>query len=70
VGSVAPAGKIVGQMRIVGGNGICHPMGDPYMTLEGEKALRRAIVERCLEVLQLEPTEPTEYHVLFRNWFK
>ena len=68
VTSVAPIAKMVGVPRIVRGSGIPHPIGDPRLTPEQEKALRRVIMEKSLEVLQVEPTEPTEFLPIFRNW--
>jgi glycine reductase complex component B subunit gamma len=49
---------MVGANRIVRGEAITSPLGDPELAPEAEAALRRRIVERALQMLET-PVEPT-----------
>ena len=49
--TMTPVAEMVGSNRIVPGNGIVHPLGDAGRTPAEERALRRAILERALQVL-------------------
>ena len=40
-----------GANRIVPGVSVLHPTGDPALSPDGERALRRALMERALETL-------------------
>jgi len=40
-----------GSNRIVPGVSVLHPVGDPALGAEGERALRRALLERALEAM-------------------
>ena len=40
-----------GSRRIVPGVSVLHPTGDPGLDAQGERALRRALLERALEAL-------------------
>lgn len=53
----------VGANRIVAGVRMPHPVGDPSLPLEKERALRRRIVETALKALQTEVGEPTVFIV-------
>ena len=46
----------VGANRIVPTIAIPHPLGNPALTMEEEKAIRRKLVERALEALTTEVT--------------
>jgi len=46
--------EMVGSNRIIPARSIVAPLGDLNQDAKGEKALRRAIVERALEALQEE----------------
>jgi glycine reductase complex component B subunit gamma len=45
---------MVGSNRIVRGNGIVNPLGNPDLPPEDEKQLRERILRRALEELQRE----------------
>lgn len=45
---------MMGANRVVRGVAITNPFGDPGRSPAGERALRRAIVERALELLETE----------------
>jgi glycine reductase len=46
--------QMVGTNRILRGVAITHPTGDPSITTEDERELRRRIVARALEMLGTE----------------
>lgn len=54
VTSVVPVAKMVGANRVVQGNGIVHPLGQPDLPPEEEKKLRERILRQALEALQKE----------------
>jgi len=54
VTAMTPVAMMVGPYRIVQGAGIANPLGNPDLSLEKEKELRRALVEKMLEALQTE----------------
>ena len=49
----------VGANRIVPTIAIPHPLGNPELTHDEEKALRRGLVEKALTALETEVTEQT-----------
>ncbi len=51
--------KQLGVNRIVTGTNIPHPCGDPRLSPEADKALRREIVTCALKALQTDPHGPT-----------
>ena len=51
--------KQIGANRVITGTKIPHPCGDPNMSPEDDKDLRRAIVECAFEALQRDVEEPT-----------
>ena len=51
--------KMVGVNRIVQGQAVTNPVGDPTLTGEQEKDLRRQYLLKALELLQKEVEEPT-----------
>jgi betaine reductase len=51
--------KMVGVNRIVQGQAVTNPVGDPALTGEQEKELRRQYVLKALELLQKEVDGPT-----------
>ncbi|SIN97915.1 selenoprotein B, glycine/betaine/sarcosine/D-proline reductase family [Peptoclostridium litorale DSM 5388] len=59
--TVTPIALTVGANRIVPAIAIPHPLGDPALTHEEEKALRRRIVEKALKALQTEISEQTVF---------
>ena len=53
--------KQLGANRIITGTKIPHPCGDPTLSPEADQALRRAIVNCALEVLQRDVEGPTVF---------
>ena len=51
--------KQLGANRVVTGTKIPHPMGDPSLPPEADKALRRKIVNCALTALQSDVDGPT-----------
>lgn len=58
---MTPVAVMVGANRIVPAAGIIHPLGNAALSPEEEKALRRRIVEKALQALQTEVTQPTVF---------
>lgn len=52
--TVTPISMTVGANRIVPAIAIPHPLGNPALDTDEEKALRRHIVEKALEALTTE----------------
>ncbi|TCU75714.1 glycine/betaine/sarcosine/D-proline reductase family selenoprotein B [Tissierella praeacuta] len=61
--TVVPISLTVGANRIVPTIAIPHPLGDPKLEPNEEKALRRKLVERALEALETEVTEQTVFEM-------
>lgn len=57
--TVTPISMTVGANRIVPAIAIPHPLGNPALTPEEEKALRRGIVEKALNALATEVDKQT-----------
>jgi glycine reductase len=55
--SIVPISKTVGANRIVPSIAIPHPLGDPTVSPDEEKALRKRLVERALEALETDIRE-------------
>jgi betaine reductase len=55
--------EMVGANRILRGVSIAHPTGDPSLAAGDERALRRRILERALEMFATEVTGPTVWEV-------
>ena len=51
VTSLTPTARMLGVNRIVQGVGITHPLGDPRVSHEEEKAMRKRILSEALQVL-------------------
>lgn len=49
--SLVSIGRSVGANRIVPGLGIPHPLGDPNVSPEEERGMRKVLVERALKAL-------------------
>ncbi len=49
---------MVGSNRIVTAHSITNPVGNPTLGLEEEKAFRRCLVDKAIEALATELTEP------------
>ena len=54
---------MVGANRIVRGVAITNPFGGPDRGTEGERALRRRIVERAFDMLETEVAPTTVWDV-------
>ena len=52
--TVTPISLTVGANRIVPAIAIPHPLGNPALDKEEEKALRRSIIEKALKALTTE----------------
>ena len=61
IATVVQISQTVGANRIVPAVAIPHPLGNPALTHEEEKALRRKIVERALEALETPVDEQTVF---------
>ncbi len=59
--TIVPISKTVGANRIVPAIAIPHPLGDPSLPREEEKALRKSIVARALEALETEVDDQTVF---------
>ncbi len=49
--TLVPTAQTVGANRIVQGTGITHPLGDPAMSEEEEKALRKTLLKAAFRLL-------------------
>ena len=54
---MTPVALMVGSNRIIPAFGIVHPVGNTDLGPKAERTLRRAIVERALQALQMDLTE-------------
>ncbi len=61
IATVVPISKTVGANRIVPAVAIPHPLGNPELTPEDEKKLRRDLVERSLKALATEIKDQTVF---------
>ena len=61
--TVTPLSMTVGANRIVPTIAIPHPLGNPALSHDEEKALRRKLVERALEALTTEVEDQTIFEV-------
>ena len=61
--TVTPISMTVGANRIVPTIAIPHPLGNPALSHDEEKALRRKLVERALEALPTEVEDQTIFEV-------
>ncbi len=50
--TIVPISKTVGAIRIVPAVAIPHPLGNPKVPPEEEKAIRRNLIEKALKALQ------------------
>ena len=59
--TVVPISLTVGANRIVPTVAIPHPLGNPALSAEEEKGLRRKLMEKALQALRTEVTEQTVF---------
>lgn len=57
--TVTPISMTVGANRIVPTIAIPHPLGNPELDKDEEKALRRSLVEKALKALETEVDDQT-----------
>jgi len=61
VATVVPISLTIGANRIVPAVGIPYPLGNPNLGPDGDKKIRRALVEKALRALQTEVDEQTVF---------
>lgn len=61
--TVTPISMTVGANRIVPAIAIPHPLGNPSLTAQEEKQIRRKIVETALHALETEVSDQTIFEV-------
>lgn len=61
--TIVPISKTVGANRIVPTIAIPHPLGNPNLSAEDEKALRRKLTKTALKALETPVTEQTVFEV-------
>lgn len=59
--TVVPISLTVGANRIVPAVAIPHPLGNPALTLEEEKEIRRTLLDKALRALSTEVKEQTVF---------
>jgi betaine reductase len=63
VSALPPLALQAGGNRVVKGVKIEHVCGDPSLGAAGDAAMRRRIVERCLDAISTPVTSPTVFAV-------
>lgn len=59
--TVVPISLTVGANRIVPAIAIPHPLGNPALTLEEERDIRRRMLAKALEALSTEVSDQTVF---------
>jgi glycine reductase len=59
--TIVPISLTVGANRIVPTIAIPHPLGNPALSLEEERDIRRTLLTRALKALETEVTEQTVF---------
>jgi betaine reductase len=59
--TVVPISLTVGANRIVPAVAIPHPLGNPKLSIQDEKALRKKLVVKALKALQTEVDDQTVF---------
>jgi glycine reductase len=59
--TIVPISLTVGANRIVPTIAIPHPLGNPSLTIEEERDIRRNLLTRALKALETEVTEQTVF---------
>ena len=59
--TIVPISLTVGANRIVPTIAIPHPLGNPSLTIEEEKDIRRNLLARALKALETEVSEQTVF---------
>lgn len=63
ISAIPPVPQMMGVPRIVTGQAVTCPLGNPKWPLEQEKALRRRIVLQALEAIATPVEGTTIFHV-------
>ena len=63
--TITPISLTVGANRIVPAIAIPHPLGNPALSMEEEKVIRRKIVETALQALETEVDKQTIFEVKY-----
>jgi glycine reductase len=61
IATIVPIMLTVGANRIIPGVAIPHPTGDPGRGPEGDRAVRRGLLERALRAIQTPVSEQTVF---------
>ncbi len=59
--TIVPISLTVGANRIVPTIAIPHPLGNPSLTIEEERDIRRDLLTKALKALETEVTEQTVF---------
>lgn len=59
IATIVPIMLTVGANRIIPGVAIPHPVGDPSRGKDGDRLVRRTILERAIRAMQTPVTEQT-----------
>ncbi len=59
ISTIVPLAEAIGPNRIIPGRAITHPLGDPSLSADEERALRREMVQRALAALETEIHQQT-----------
>ncbi len=59
--TIVPISLTVGAIRIVPTIAIPHPLGNPALSLEEERDIRRNLLTRALKALETEVTDQTVF---------
>lgn len=54
ISTIVPLAESIGPNRIIPGKAIPHPLGDPMLSRNEEKELRRRMVRRALDALETD----------------
>ncbi len=61
IATIVPIMLTVGANRIIPGIAIPHPVGDPTLGQEGDREVRRGLLERALKAIQTDIQEQTVF---------
>lgn len=59
--SIVPISQSVGANRIIPTVAIPYPLGNPNLSAQEEKTIRKGLVEKALKALQTDVTEQTTF---------
>ena len=61
ISTIVPLAESIGPNRIIPGRAITHPLGDPTLSRDEDKAFRRGLVRRALAALETEIQSQTVF---------